>query len=458
MTTIADLLDLRRAVSRLWVVASNGAVVFRYPPLEVVHEETFDARPAVEAILRGHPSALVAVEERGVGYRVNQPVPGRRAVRRHDHHRGAPTWSPQPVSRVIIRDPDSTAEDFVDARRPARPARHRLRRRLDGVARPRAGRGLQGLRARPRRRAARGRRGRRAGHRRRPQRHRDAAVGRPRGGHGPGRRAGASRPPTTSPAPCTRTAPRTEIARCFRGLPEIVDTARLRLPLWTAADIAHLRGAERGARLAPDFPRAGRPRRGHDVARRRPVGAALDRARRGRGRLDRTSSARRRWPPTASPRPRSARLVEDVAGAGVATEALTACSTRPTAPASGSGQRAPGQRAEHPGARQVRLHRAARQHRGRRAGHGPPADGERLPAAGRHRPRRHAGPLATAPSRRTPAQVLAELDERGVPVVFVTGRPLRWAEERLRPRRPRTALGRRLQRRPRLGRRRATGR
>ena len=63
------------ARDRLWVVASNGAVVFRYPPLEVVHEEIFDARPAVEAVLRERPSALVAVEERGVGYRVNRPFP-----------------------------------------------------------------------------------------------------------------------------------------------------------------------------------------------------------------------------------------------------------------------------------------------------------------------------------------------------------------------------------------------
>ena len=35
--------------------------------------------------------------------------------------------------------------------------------------------------------------------------------------------------------------------------------------------------------------------------------------------------------------------------------------------------------------------------------------------------------------------VIAELDERGVPVVFVTGRPLRWAEEVFAVRRRRTA-------------------
>jgi len=47
----------------VWVVASNGAVVFRYPPVEVVHEETFDARPAVRAIMDRHPSVLVAILE-----------------------------------------------------------------------------------------------------------------------------------------------------------------------------------------------------------------------------------------------------------------------------------------------------------------------------------------------------------------------------------------------------------
>ena len=112
MTTIADLLDLEGG-EPAWVVASNGAVVFRYPPLEVVHEDTFDARPAVEAILREHPGVLVAVEERGVGYRVNRPFPagelsGDMVIT------DVADLVAQHVSRVIIRDPDSTAEDFLD--------------------------------------------------------------------------------------------------------------------------------------------------------------------------------------------------------------------------------------------------------------------------------------------------------------------------------------------------------
>lgn len=114
MTRIADLLEIHRPDREpLWVVASNGAVVFRYPPIDVVHEHTFDAAPAVAAVLEHHPEALVAVEERGVGYRVNSHFPtgelsGDMIITEvAELVRG-------PVSRVIIRDPDATADDFVE--------------------------------------------------------------------------------------------------------------------------------------------------------------------------------------------------------------------------------------------------------------------------------------------------------------------------------------------------------
>ncbi|GEP40401.1 haloacid dehalogenase [Nocardioides psychrotolerans] len=114
MTPIADLLDLRgQDAERLWIVASNGAVVFRYPPLEVVHEETFDAGPAVKLILERQPTARVAVEERGIGYRVSTPFPDGELS-------GDMIVTPVeelvagPVSRVIIRDPDASAEQFVE--------------------------------------------------------------------------------------------------------------------------------------------------------------------------------------------------------------------------------------------------------------------------------------------------------------------------------------------------------
>ncbi|WP_223162743.1 HAD family hydrolase [Nocardioides antri] len=115
MTAIADQLGLRDPHvpdGRLWIVASNGSVIVRYPPMEIVHEETFDAAPAVHAVLQRHPDALVAIEERGVGYRVSAPFPegelgGESIVTRLEDLVSAP------VSRVIIRDPQATAEDFV---------------------------------------------------------------------------------------------------------------------------------------------------------------------------------------------------------------------------------------------------------------------------------------------------------------------------------------------------------
>lgn len=116
MTGIADLLDLHgHEAERLWVVASNGAVVFRYLPgeeIEVVVEETFDAGPAVRAILEQRPTARVAIEERGRGYRVTTPFPdgelsGEMVITEVDDLVSAP------VSRVIVRDPDATADDFV---------------------------------------------------------------------------------------------------------------------------------------------------------------------------------------------------------------------------------------------------------------------------------------------------------------------------------------------------------
>lgn len=123
MTTIADLLDLPLEGSsedptpdvddRLWVVSANGSVIFRYPPMEVTHEETFDAAPAVRAVLEIHPNALVAAEERAIGgYLVNRKFPegelsGPQHVTPIDEIVG------KPVNRVVVRDPASTADDFL---------------------------------------------------------------------------------------------------------------------------------------------------------------------------------------------------------------------------------------------------------------------------------------------------------------------------------------------------------
>ncbi|MDP9821221.1 HAD family hydrolase [Nocardioides massiliensis] len=113
MTPVADLLELHGHGERVWIVASNGAVITRYPPVEVVHEETFDARAAVAAVLTEFPNALVAVEERGVGYRVNKEFPYGE-LNGELIETAIEELVAEPVSRVIIRDPTATVDDFLE--------------------------------------------------------------------------------------------------------------------------------------------------------------------------------------------------------------------------------------------------------------------------------------------------------------------------------------------------------
>lgn len=94
-----------------YAIASNGAIVISYDPVEVLHSVTFDAGEAVRRVLEHVPDALVAVEEIGVGYRVSRPFPdgeisGRIIVEDVD------ALISEPVTRVVIRAPDHTAEEF----------------------------------------------------------------------------------------------------------------------------------------------------------------------------------------------------------------------------------------------------------------------------------------------------------------------------------------------------------
>jgi HAD superfamily hydrolase (TIGR01484 family) len=94
-------------------VASNGAVTFSYWPVEVRSTTTFDARETVKLLLEQVPDAMVAVEVIGRGYRVNKPFP--------DGEITGELWIEsvddlvaEPVTRVIIRDPSQSAEEFVE--------------------------------------------------------------------------------------------------------------------------------------------------------------------------------------------------------------------------------------------------------------------------------------------------------------------------------------------------------
>jgi hydroxymethylpyrimidine pyrophosphatase-like HAD family hydrolase len=117
LSTGRSVFGIRRVIDALGLesgqgVASNGAVTFSYPPETVTSSVTFDPEPAVRMVLDHLPDAMVAVEVIGRGYRMNRAFP--------DGEINGEMWIEslddlvkQPVTRVIIRDPDSSAEDFV---------------------------------------------------------------------------------------------------------------------------------------------------------------------------------------------------------------------------------------------------------------------------------------------------------------------------------------------------------
>lgn len=108
ITRIIEMLGLESG----YCVASNGAVVFTYPPVEITTAVTFDPEPAVRMVLDRVPEALVAVEVIGRGYRANRMFP-EGEITGEMWLESVDELVREPVTRVIIRDPGSSAEDFV---------------------------------------------------------------------------------------------------------------------------------------------------------------------------------------------------------------------------------------------------------------------------------------------------------------------------------------------------------
>jgi Cof subfamily protein (haloacid dehalogenase superfamily) len=112
ITHVWNLLGLPRDGATVLSVASNGSVTFSYPPVEIRSTETFDASQIVRMLLEEVPEAAVAVEEVGVGYRLNRHFPageitGEMRLQTVDE------LVAEPVTRVIIRDPHSSEEEFL---------------------------------------------------------------------------------------------------------------------------------------------------------------------------------------------------------------------------------------------------------------------------------------------------------------------------------------------------------
>ena len=94
-----------------YAIASNGALVISYRPLEILHAVTFDASDAVRKIVERIPEALIAVEDIGRGYRVSEMFPageinGTITVQTIDE------LIAEPVTRVIVRAPERSVDEF----------------------------------------------------------------------------------------------------------------------------------------------------------------------------------------------------------------------------------------------------------------------------------------------------------------------------------------------------------
>ena len=95
-------------------VCSNGAVTVSYPPMTVHREVTFDASQVIETVSAKAPQALIAVEETGVGFRVSGKFPEGDLGRRDVSVETLEELGSRPVCRVVVRDPHSSDEDFIE--------------------------------------------------------------------------------------------------------------------------------------------------------------------------------------------------------------------------------------------------------------------------------------------------------------------------------------------------------
>ena len=93
-------------------VCSNGAVVVSYPPEHIVKAVTFDPRDVIASVEEFAPGTLIAVEEIGRGYRLNNHFPGGDLTGEMVIE-SVEALSSRPVTRIILRDPTRSEHDFV---------------------------------------------------------------------------------------------------------------------------------------------------------------------------------------------------------------------------------------------------------------------------------------------------------------------------------------------------------
>jgi hydroxymethylpyrimidine pyrophosphatase-like HAD family hydrolase len=101
-----------------WAVCSNGAVTLRLDPslpkgYEVADSITFDPMPALKLIRDHLPTALFAVEELDVGFRMTAPFPPGELDEGEVQIVGFDELA-VPTTRVVVRMPERTAAELLE--------------------------------------------------------------------------------------------------------------------------------------------------------------------------------------------------------------------------------------------------------------------------------------------------------------------------------------------------------
>ncbi len=93
-------------------VSSNGAVTIRYPPFEVTNVVTFDPSDVIDRVLAEHPTASLAAEVVGWGYRVSRYFP-EGELHGQMELVSVEDLAAGDVTRIVVRDTDSTDDEFI---------------------------------------------------------------------------------------------------------------------------------------------------------------------------------------------------------------------------------------------------------------------------------------------------------------------------------------------------------
>ncbi|WP_245637335.1 HAD family hydrolase [Actinomyces vulturis] len=104
-------------LTRGWMVCANGAQTLRLDPAlpggyEVIEQLTFDPREVIMALSKVLPDAIVAVES-PTGFLVSKPFPPGELIE-EQHVVSLEELCAHPVSRVVLRAPGMSVEEFSD--------------------------------------------------------------------------------------------------------------------------------------------------------------------------------------------------------------------------------------------------------------------------------------------------------------------------------------------------------